>query len=669
MNQAILDRIAASKPSRPTRDKSRRHNVPALPPLPAAVRRRGPAWLQFAVAAALVLGLLGAAYGGGLIGGSSGKQPKSIPAVLGANNATATATSATEHGPVASFRGNSTNSGQMPGPAPQGTPVLAWRQSVGSNVSAMPAYDNGRIFVVATQNLIGQNNSTYPDSLIALDVKTGAKLWATKMAARQQFPTAPVAANGTVVVITSAGLVGFDELTGAVAWSYSTGADQVNGTAPTVANGIAYISVQDATIRAIDLASGVERWRVFAPVDALQDAAHRFSPPFSLAVSNGAIYGLNGPGLAFALDATDGHVRWKFEAQGMFGSEPVIDGATLYLSTYVIGQQNEMPTGRLYALDASNGKLLWSPKKIGSPFSMAAANSMVFVSNSTVFGSQLLAIDGATGKQAWIGEYSIGDFSPVLASGELFYQGLDGKTKAVNAATGEPIWSVYLNGSTAPIIVDNLLIAASGSTIYAVGGGEGIVASGTPTSIDLSGHSACTPMRSIPIAEVTGQPNHTIDAETQLKDPNGKPSRASGIQLTIWPQLLTANVPPGSPASDEQVAQIKKTLGAMDSCVGMADGSYNIQGFFTDDFFKRGFCHFYQTYGYLVTWLSLRQNQSVDGPLKTIVLGDGRIAVEVSPADDLDGRGEFIIFAEQNGRWLVDEAYRLMDAYNWVEPG
>jgi len=38
------------------------------------------------------------------------------------------------------------------------------------------------------------------------------------------------------------------------------------------------------------------------------------------------------------------------------------------------------------------------------------------------------------------------------------------------------------------------------------------------------------------------------------------------------------------------------------------------------------------------------------------------------PSEGKEG-GVFVIFAKQGGKLMIDEVYRVLDEYNWTEPG
>jgi hypothetical protein len=44
------------------------------------------------------------------------------------------------------------------------------------------------------------------------------------------------------------------------------------------------------------------------------------------------------------------------------------------------------------------------------------------------------------------------------------------------------------------------------------------------------------------------------------------------------------------------------------------------------------------------------------------VLEDGRIGAQIAP---IHNPGEFLIFTQEDGHWVIDEAYIIVDEYNF----
>ena len=148
----------------------------------------------------------------------------------------------------------------------------------------------------------------------------------------------------------------------------------------------------------------------------------------------------------YALDATTGHIYWKYETGGPILSSPAVDNGGIYFTS------EEPNTGVLYKLDAASGGLIWKQdlpfeyqftggtEMIGSP---SVASGVVFASADlrTYFG-----IDANTGDIIWTFrdpdamEFIVS--SPIYVNGQLYIIDKFSIT-SLNATTGQSNWSFF----------------------------------------------------------------------------------------------------------------------------------------------------------------------------------------------------------------------------------
>ena len=122
--------------------------------------------------------------------------------------------------------------------------------------------------------------------------------------------------------------------------------------------------------------------------------------------------------------------------------------------------------GRVLALDAATGKVVWEERDKKRPISggPGAGDGMVFVGTSD---AQVVARDAATGKKVWIAEVSSEVLAaPRAAKGTVIVRTGDGKLYALNSATGVQRWvfdrtvpTLTLRGTAAPVIYENMVLA------------------------------------------------------------------------------------------------------------------------------------------------------------------------------------------------------------------
>jgi len=152
----------------------------------------------------------------------------------------------------------------------------------------------------------------------------------------------------------------------------------------------------------------------------------------------------------YAVDASDGTVKWVFEgSKNPVWAAPLVDGDRLIVSSF---------DKSVYALDRATGAVLWQ-QDLGAAIASAPAlaDGTLYVGT---FGNQVVALDSATGEQGWAytTDYWIWD-TPALADGVLYFTDLQGAIYAVNAADGSEVWRQAAGGFTraAPAVHDGLL--------------------------------------------------------------------------------------------------------------------------------------------------------------------------------------------------------------------
>jgi outer membrane protein assembly factor BamB len=295
--------------------------------------------------------------------------------------------------------------------------------------------------------------------------------------------SSPVVANGVVYASSFAGgydgrLDAFDAATGTVKWSYSKSSPNVvpGGwvPSPAVANGVVYDMAGDGTLYAIDANSGTKRW----------STTTSFPYPSSLVVANGFVYVAADAGL-FVFNATTGASLWSDDlgVGGYTSMVPAVANGVVYAT----------PTGgayRLYAHDATTGKVLWSADRsdVGGGSSPAVANGVVYVSDHGAWIGDpglLSAFNATTGAKLWsaVG----GHASPAVANGVVYDSADDGTLSAFNAGTGARLWSTSTGATAAssPVVANGVVYVgdANGNLDgFSVTNGAKLWSASTPAS-------------------------------------------------------------------------------------------------------------------------------------------------------------------------------------------
>jgi outer membrane protein assembly factor BamB len=264
---------------------------------------------------------------------------------------------------------------------------------------------------------------------------------------------------------------------------------------PAIGDGMVYIGGLDGYFRALDLATGDERWQFHSELG--------FKAP--AAVRDGMVFAADGDGSAFGLDARTGKQVWVLHTDAEINAGP-----NFYHSSVLIGSQD----GTLYALDSQTGKEHWkysidnmiqcSPTVIGDrafiagcdgklhvlelapgakpedPTKLvdsrtidihdptgatpAAAGSLVWFGTQ---GNRFLCIDWQAGKQLW--EFEPRRKQPFQSSAALgpavvVVGGRDRNVHALDRATGKVVWQVATKSKVdcSPVIVGERIFVGTG---------------------------------------------------------------------------------------------------------------------------------------------------------------------------------------------------------------
>jgi outer membrane protein assembly factor BamB len=182
-------------------------------------------------------------------------------------------------------------------------------------------------------------------------------------------------------------------------------------------------------------------------------------------VACGIVYvGLN-DGKVLALNANNGIVLWSYQTGGAVYSTPAVADNVVYFGSW---------DNSVYALNALTGAVLWS-HKTGSyvQSSPAVDNGVVYIAS---YDANVSALDATTGNLLWsfrTGSGAVGS-SPAVVSGIVYVGDNGGKVWALDAATGTVIWR-FTAGDTvysSPAVVEGVVYIGgdlvTDGTVYAL---------------------------------------------------------------------------------------------------------------------------------------------------------------------------------------------------------
>jgi outer membrane protein assembly factor BamB len=264
---------------------------------------------------------------------------------------------------------------------------------------------------------------------------------------------------------------------GAVKWKFKSQGKIFSS--PAISKGIVYFGSEDHNLYAIDAKTGKQLW-LFTTGGAVSS---------SPVVYNNTVCFGSFDGYYYAINTQTGKLIWKFKTGGekkvgaeglwtmkphnqymddlydFFTSSPVFNKATIYFGS---------GDGNLYAVNASDGKLKWKFKTNGLIHaSPALYNGKVYIGS---WDTYLYAVDANTGKLAW--KFKTGD-QPVIHlmegiqsaatcyNGQVYFGARDGYFYALNAQTGKLNWKYSANGSwiiTKPAIKNGVVYTTTSDT-------------------------------------------------------------------------------------------------------------------------------------------------------------------------------------------------------------
>lgn len=367
--------------------------------------------------------------------------------------------------PTAMVRGDLARDGVYLGHGVRVSPVLAWRFPVDKSAGS-PVVLGSSLYITGTDG-----------ELHAIDRVSGREIWKQSLAGQMSDP----AAAGDRVYV-----------------GYGEPASQSDATP------------RDGHVSALEAGSGTEIWRT----DTIGN-------PRAPVVDDQNVYVGTAGGYVYALNASSGKISWSFDGRGSYADVAVATGA-VYVT---LGNADEDGKGRIYSLNASDGRERWRTSldaantrapavrdgfvyaaagselyalvgetgkevwRFGLPgfsfTSVAVGTAMAFVASGTEGGAGYLhAIERASGRELWrldLGDAGYGS-SPALADGVVYVGSLDHHLYAVDATNGAELWRFETGDSiySSPAVVDGEVYFGSNfGYVYAVRAGSQVGAGGS----------------------------------------------------------------------------------------------------------------------------------------------------------------------------------------------
>lgn len=331
--------------------------------------------------------------------------------------------------------------------------------SLRARITATPVIANGVIYTLDARSQVTATSTS------------GQTIWSRNVAPATDNPSDAsggglAIGSGQLFVTTGFGEVtAIDPATGNRLWTQDL--DAPSG-APAVFGDLVYVAGRDSTGWALDTSNGRIRWQVTGT-----PAVAGFNSGASVAVNSEiAIFPFQS-GEVIAAFPQGGLRRWNtFVAGERAGSvaanisdiagDPVIDGTTVYIGNF---------SGRMSAIDASNGDRLWTASE-GTTGTVWPTGGSVFVLNDL---NQLVRLDASDGSVIWrvalpdniegrwgsiVGKHA--HYGPIVAGGRVIVASSDGLIRQFDPVSGATVGAVEITGgaASAPVV--------AGQTLYVV---------------------------------------------------------------------------------------------------------------------------------------------------------------------------------------------------------
>jgi outer membrane protein assembly factor BamB len=270
-------------------------------------------------------------------------------------------------------------------------------------------------------------------------------------------------------------------------WTYHAGTAVQSVQA---ADGTVYLSTAAGAVEVLNASTGHLRWRFQAA-------------PAAFALANGTVYLSTATGTVEALRA--GRLLWT-DTVAPAKSAPLVANGMVYLAT---------ADGTIYALNPRTGGPIWS-QATGSAIQSAPVTADGDIYVTTVDGT-IYAFNASTGSQIWTARTGLpGPSTPVVERGVIYVSTADGDVYARNAAHGKDRWGdrgkAALAGPSAPVVAGGVVyVSTAGGTVYAVDAGKGRLIWTYP---GLAGPSAPVVAGGVVYVSTAGGTVYAVDAAT-----------------------------------------------------------------------------------------------------------------------------------------------------------
>jgi outer membrane protein assembly factor BamB len=289
----------------------------------------------------------------------------------------------------------------------------------------------------------GTAQNIYPPAALSA---APSELWAVDIGAgnsrRNRLTADPVVADGQIFTLDALAQVSATSTSGQIVWQVdlTPGFERgggISGGGLAVVDGTVFATTGYGELVALDAASGAVQWR--------QRLSAGMTAP---TIANDTVYVVSRDSQAWAINAENGRVRWQLPAAaaGAVLSGSVAPAVSDRLVIFPFG------SGELVAVLRLSGIRVWGTTVAGSRRGFAYNNLNDITGDPVISGSTLyagnqsgrvVAMNAASGERIWTAQD--GAYSPVLpVDDSIFFVSDRNELLRVDAANGDRIWGVDL---------------------------------------------------------------------------------------------------------------------------------------------------------------------------------------------------------------------------------
>lgn len=292
--------------------------------------------------------------------------------------------------------------------------TVVWRKQTKAALSAGPALGDGLVV-----------SGTREGEIIALGAADGKPRW--KVSVDGEVLATPAVKNGVVVVRTMDGrAIGLSSVDGSRLWVHDESMPKLTlrgQSQPVIVGGSVIIGFDTGRVRALNLVSGRENWKiVVARPQGSTDIERLVDIDANMLTDEGGqvLYVAAYQGHVAAL--TGGSTRWKAKVSAYAGMS--LDGVQLYVSDQ---------SSHVWALDRANGDTVWENKRLHERkiTGTAVLKGSVFVGDKEGYLHRLSVTNGKIQDRIKIDSSGLAVAPVATSAGILLVQSNSGKLKAL----------------------------------------------------------------------------------------------------------------------------------------------------------------------------------------------------------------------------------------------